>query len=117
MLKKLRKTSDDGSSTAAEATSVISCDASVRPGDVVVLFSTSGSSSNLLSVLDLPVAPELTIVACAGYGGGPMAAHARVGHKLIVDSSSVHRIQEAQGVLIDEICTRITSTTRPEVHA
>ena len=92
-------------------------DASVRPGDVVVLFSTSGSSSNLLSVLDLPVAPELTIVACAGYGGGPMAAHARVGHKLIVDSSSVHRIQEAQGVLIDEICTRITSTTRPEVHA
>jgi len=94
-------------------------DASVRPGDVVVLFSTSGSSANLLSVLDLPVAAELTVVACAGYGGGPMTAHANVDHQLIIDSSSVHRIQEAQGVLINEICTRVTNTTatRPEVHA
>lgn len=82
-------------------------EASVRPGDVVVLFSTSGSSTNLLSVLDLKVASELAIVACAGYGGGPMAAHANVDHQLIIDSSSVHRIQEAQGVLIDEICSRI----------
>ena len=92
-------------------------DASVRPGDVVVLFSTSGSSANLLSVLDLQVASELTIVACAGYGGGPMAAHANADHQLIIESSSVHRIQEAQGVLINEICARIHSTASPEVHA
>lgn len=88
-------------------------EASVRPGDVVILFSTSGSSANLLSVLDLASASELTIVACAGYGGGPMAAHANVDYKLIVDSSSVHRIQEAQGELINEICSRLPS----EVHA
>lgn len=92
-------------------------DASVRPGDVVVLFSTSGSSANLLSVLDLDVAAELVIVACAGYGGGPMAAHAHVDHRLIIDSSSVHRIQEAQGVLIGEICSRVPVTAPTEVHA
>ena len=88
-------------------------DACVQPGDVVVMFSTSGSSANLLSVLELSSASELTIVACAGYGGGPMAAHENVDHKLIIDSSSVHRIQEAQGELIKEITTRVLS----EVHA
>jgi len=92
-------------------------DASVRPDDVVVLFSTSGSSANLLSVLDLDVAAELVMVACAGYGGGPMAAHANVDHKLIIDSTSVHRIQEAQGVLIGEICSRLPFTAPTEVHA
>ena len=84
-------------------------DASVRPGDVVVLFSTSGSSANLLSVLDLASASELRIVACAGYGGGPMASHENVDHTLIIDSSSVHRIQEAQGELIDLLCSRVLS--------
>ena len=87
-------------------------ESSVRPGDVVVLFSTSGSSANLLSVLDLDVAAELVIVACAGYRGGPMAAHANVDHQLIIDSSSVHRIQEAQGELINLLCSRVVS----EVH-
>ncbi len=89
-------------------------EASARPGDVLVIFSTSGASRNLLSVLDLSLASELVIVACAGYGGGPLVAHHQVDHKLIVDSSSVHRVQEAQGFLIDEICTRLAPS---EVHA
>jgi D-sedoheptulose 7-phosphate isomerase len=88
-------------------------EALARPGDVLVLFSTSGASGNLLSVLDLSLASEVTIVACAGYGGGPLAAHRRVNHKLVVDSPSVHRIQEAQGFLIDEICTQLEPS---EVH-
>ncbi len=88
-------------------------EASVQPGDVVVLFSTSGSSANLLSVLNLNVAAELVVIACAGYGGGPMAAHENVDHQLIIDSSSVHRIQEAQGVLIDKICSHVPA----KVHA
>ena len=88
-------------------------DACVQPGDVVVMFSTSGSSANLLSVLELSTAPELVIVACAGYGGGPMAAHDNVDHKLVIDSSSVHRIQEAQGALMSALCSSISA----EVHA
>ena len=88
-------------------------EASVRPGDVLVLFSTSGSSANLLSVLELSTASELVIVACAGYGGGPMATHHNVDHKLVIDSSSVHRIQEAQGALMSALCSSISA----EVHA
>lgn len=89
-------------------------EASARPGDVLVIFSTSGASRNLLSVLNLSLASELVIVACAGYGGGPLVAHHQVDHKLIVASSSVHRVQEAQGFLIDEICTGLALS---EAHA
>ncbi|NOX30848.1 MAG: SIS domain-containing protein [Actinobacteria bacterium] len=89
-------------------------EASARPGDVLVIFSTSGASRNLLSVLDLSLASELIIVACAGYGGGPLVAHHQVDHKLVVDSPSVHRVQEAQGFLIDEICTQLAPSA---VHA
>lgn len=84
-------------------------EAALRPDDVMVLFSTSGASANLLAALDVKAASDATIVACAGYDGGPLAAHQAVDHALIVDSTSVHRIQEAQGVLIDEICTRVTA--------
>ena len=80
-------------------------DASVRQGDMLVVFSTSGASGNLLTVLDADVTSRAIVVACAGYDGGPLAAHPRVDHALVVDSSSVHRIQEAQGCLIDQLCS------------
>lgn len=82
-------------------------EASVRPGDVLVAFSTSGSSSNLLAALDVKAAADATVIVSAGYGGGPLAAHAAVNQGLVVDSSSVHRIQEAQGELIDRLCSTL----------
>ncbi len=95
-------------------------DAVTQPDDVLVLFSTSGSSANLLSVLDLRVARDLAVVTCAGYGGGPLAAHQNTDYTLVIDSSSVHRIQEAQGALIAEIASRLSPTakkTPSEAHA
>lgn len=82
-------------------------EASVRAGDVLVAFSTSGASPNLLAAFDVDVVADTTTVASAGYGGGPLAAHRAVDHRLVVDSTSVHRIQEAQGVLIDRLCSRL----------
>ena len=82
-------------------------EAAVRPGDVLVVFSTSGASPNLLAALDVDVAAQITVVASAGYGGGPLAEHPATDLRLTIDSSSVHRIQEAQGVLIDELCARL----------
>ncbi len=79
-------------------------EASVGPNDVLVAFSTSGSSLNLLKAFDTSAAREAVVIVCAGYDGGPMAAHANVNHQLVTDSSSVHRIQESQGVLIDQLC-------------
>ena len=82
-------------------------EAAVRPGDVLVVLSTSGASANLLAALDLDVASRITVVTSSGYGGGPMATHTSTELALPVDSSSVHRIQEAQGALIDELCLRL----------
>ena len=82
-------------------------EAAVRPGDVLVVFSTSGASPNLLAALELDVIEQVTTVASAGYGGGPLAEHPATDHRLTVDSASVHRIQEAQGVLIDTLCARL----------
>lgn len=84
-------------------------EAMVRPGDVLVAFSTSGSSSNLLAALDVAARVDANVVVSAGYGGGLMGNHHAVDHALIVDSTSVHRIQEAQGALIDQICQRLNS--------
>ena len=82
-------------------------EAAVRPGDVLVIFSTSGASPNLLAALDVDVVNNATTVTSAGYGGGPLAEHPAVDHRLTIDSSSVHRIQEAQGVLMDQLCARL----------
>lgn len=82
-------------------------EAIVRPGDVLVAFSTSGASSNLLAALDVAARRDAKVVISAGYSGGPMGSHPAVDQALIVDSTSVHRIQEAQGVLIDQICNRL----------
>ena len=82
-------------------------EAAVHPGDVLCVFSTSGTSSNLLAALDVDVASRVTVVASAGYGGGQLAAHPATDLTLTIDSSSVHRIQEAQGVLIDEVCSLV----------
>lgn len=84
-------------------------EAMMRPSDVLFAFSTSGASSNLLAALDVAARLGVKVVVSAGYGGGPMGTHHGVDHALIVDSTSVHRIQEAQGVLIDHVCQRLHS--------
>ena len=90
-------------------------EATVRSGDVLLAFSTSGASPNLLAALDVAERLGANVVISAGYNGGSMAEHPAVDHRLIVDSTSVHRIQEAQGVLIDQICEDLTA--RSEVSA
>lgn len=65
-----------------------------RGDDVVVSFSTSGGSTNVLAALDRARALGLETVGIVGYGGGAMRSH--VDHCLAVRSDSVHRIQEAQ---------------------
>jgi len=84
-------------------------EAMVRPGDVLVAFSTSGASANLLAALEVAAHQDATVIISAGYGGGPMGDHPAVDHALTVDSTSVHRIQEAQGVFIDRVCQQLSA--------
>lgn len=69
-----------------------------RPGDMVVGFSTSGTSRNLLAAFTEAAGRDILTVGVAGYGGGEMA-RAGLDVCLVVDSASVHRIQEAQATL------------------
>ena len=81
-------------------------DAFGQPGDVLVGCSTSGASRNLLAAFDQAASMGMTTVGLSGYGGGSFAGHASVDHSLVVQSMSVHRIQEAQAALMGSLCER-----------
>ena len=67
-----------------------------RAGDIAVGPSTSGNSGNLLRAFDEAARRGLLTVGIAGYDGGKMAELDSIDHLFVVNSASVHRIQEAQ---------------------
>ncbi|GAA5195572.1 SIS domain-containing protein [Rugosimonospora acidiphila] len=67
-----------------------------RPGDIAVGLSTSGDSPNLLHAFDGAHARGLLTIGIAGHDGGKMAKLSSIDYLFVVDSPSVHRIQEAQ---------------------
>lgn len=77
------------------------------PRDIAVGLSTSGGSRNVLAAFARARADGLLTVGFAGYDGGAMAAAGTVEHLFVVDSDSVHRIQEAQSALYVELARRI----------
>ncbi|MYH42990.1 MAG: SIS domain-containing protein [Acidimicrobiaceae bacterium] len=81
-------------------------DAFGQPGDVLVGCSTSGASRNLLAAFDQAATMGLATVGISGYGGGSFTGQASVHHNLVVQSMSVHRIQEAQAALMTSLCER-----------
>ena len=81
-------------------------DAFGRAGDVLAGCSTSGASRNLLAAFERAAGMGLTTVGFSGYGGGSFGGHAGVQHSLVVQSMSVHRIQEAQAALMSALCER-----------
>lgn len=72
--------------------------AHARPGDVVIGFSTSGNSRDLLIAFAEAKRRDIVTIGFAGYGGGEMG-RAELDHCVIVRSDSVHRVQEAQAAL------------------
>jgi len=69
-----------------------------KPGDVLVLFSTSGHAANLDKALSAAKERGLVTVAILGRDGGALAN--RADHELIVPGTATERIQEAHGVLL-----------------
>ncbi|HEY4452880.1 MAG TPA: SIS domain-containing protein [Pseudonocardiaceae bacterium] len=67
-----------------------------RSGDIAVGLSTSGNSANLLRAFDEAARRGLLTVGIAGYDGGKMAELDSIDYLFVVNSASVHRIQEAQ---------------------
>ncbi|MBA3961130.1 MAG: SIS domain-containing protein [Chthoniobacterales bacterium] len=73
-----------------------------KPGDVLVVITTSGNSKNILRALEEGKARGLTTVALLGRGGGPAKGRAQI--ELLVPSETTARIQEAHKFLLHTIC-------------
>jgi D-sedoheptulose 7-phosphate isomerase len=67
--------------------------------DVAVAFSTSGNSADLLGALREGSSRGLLTIGFAGYTGGEMAESDAVDYCFVVQSQSIHRIQESQALL------------------
>ena len=70
-----------------------------RPGDVVLAFSTSGGSENLLEGLAEARRIGMATIALVGYDGGRVAAEGLADHVIISPSQHIPRIQEAQATV------------------
>ena len=68
--------------------------AQARRGDGLIGVSTSGNSPNLLSAFATAKQMGVVTLGLSGHDGGAMATSAKLDHCLVVESDSVHRIQE-----------------------
>jgi D-sedoheptulose 7-phosphate isomerase len=65
-------------------------------GDVVLSFSTSGNSKNVIAALAEARRRGLVSIALVGYDGGQIAADGLADHIIVTRSEHIPRIQEAQ---------------------
>ncbi|PDV99624.1 D-sedoheptulose-7-phosphate isomerase [Candidatus Viridilinea mediisalina] len=76
-----------------------------RPGDLLVVFSTSGNSPNIIEALRVARSRGMLSLALLGNDGGqalPLADHA-----LVVPSAASARIQEVHGLILHAICEEL----------
>lgn len=76
-----------------------------QPGDVLIVFSTSGNSVNILQALERANVMKLDSIAFLGCDGGPAKSMATL--ELIVPNQSTARIQEGHAVLIHALCQMV----------
>jgi D-sedoheptulose 7-phosphate isomerase len=77
----------------------------VREGDVVIAFSTSGRSPNVVRGLAAARDARAATVLFGGGDGGPAAGHAV--HALVVPSSSTARVQEMHVLMLHLILEQV----------
>ena len=73
-----------------------------KPGDVLVVLSTSGNSENILRALRRANKLGVTSIALLGKGGGPAANLAN--HRIIIESAETARIQEIHLLIGHTFC-------------
>lgn len=88
--------------------------AQARRGDGLIGVSTSGNSTNLLAAFATARQMGLATFGLSGHDGGAMARSADIDHCLVVESTSVHRVQETHvaiyHVLWDLVHTLLAAT-------
>lgn len=81
-------------------------EALARPGDVLVVHSTSGNSRNLVAAVEAARELEVTSVALLGGGGGALAH--LVDHHFIVPETRVNLVQELHLAIQHQIAAILT---------
>ncbi len=76
-----------------------------RPSDVVIAFSTSGRSPNVVTALEAARAAGATTVLFGGGSGGPASVHAD--HALLSPSDHTPRIQEMHTLMLHMISEHV----------
>ncbi len=91
-------------------------EALAKQGDVLVVFSTSGKSANILAALRTAREKGVTTIGLLGKGGGPAAA--LCDHAVIIEHDASERIQEAHQVILHIICEAAerAATGASQVH-
>ncbi len=74
-----------------------------QSGDVLICFSSSGNSRNLLLAIDAAHAVGATTVSFLGKGGGFTAGRSTI-ELIVPDCTITARIQEAQKLLLHTLC-------------
>jgi phosphoheptose isomerase len=69
-----------------------------RPGDILVLFSTSGKSRNLKEALDAARAKKMVVIALLGGDGGLLKG--RADFEICVAADAAARVQEAHQLIV-----------------
>ncbi len=82
-------------------------EALARPGDTLVLHSTSGNSANLVRAAQQARAMDVTVVALLGGDGGALAGC--VDHAFVVTPRGTARVQELQLAIQHQIADILTS--------
>jgi len=84
-----------------------------RRGDVLVGFTTSGNSANVIAAFHAAASLGLTTILLAGRDGGQ--ARGLCHHEIIVPSNNTARIQEVHTFVLHQWLEAIDATCWPEV--
>ncbi|MGJ8644219.1 MAG: D-sedoheptulose-7-phosphate isomerase [Luteolibacter sp.] len=83
-----------------------------KAGDVIVGFTTSGNSANVIAAFEVAAKRGVTTILLAGKDGG--AARGTCDHEIIVPSSNTARIQEVHTLVLHQWLEAIDATPWPE---
>ena len=84
-----------------------------QPGDILVLFSTSGNSPNILQALAAAKQRNLTTLALLGGTGGALAGHCTL--EWIVPASRSDRVQEIHQIIMHALIEAIERAVFPDL--
>lgn len=85
-----------------------------RPGDVLVAFTTSGNSPNVLAAIDAAKPLGITRILVSGRDGG--LARGRCDHEIIIPSINTARIQEVHTLVLHQWLEMIEASFPPSVN-